>query len=114
MAWGWLRAYGVGWLRADGVGVAAWVWQGCHTLLLIHLRRPMQMSAPTDADVCADRCGCLRRPMQMAAPTDADVCADRCGCLHRPMRTMQGGLLALASDKAERSPSFYHTISSTI
>ena len=92
MAWGWLRAYGVGWLRADGVGVAAWVWQGCHTLLLIHLRRPMQMSAPTDADVCADRCGCL----------------------HRPMRTMQGGLLALASDKAERSPSFYHTISSTI
>ncbi|WP_302396630.1 hypothetical protein, partial [Leyella stercorea] len=47
----WLRG---GWLRADGVEVAAWVWQGCHTLLLIHLRRPMQMSAPTDADVCAD------------------------------------------------------------
>ncbi|WP_440314252.1 hypothetical protein [Leyella stercorea] len=80
MAWGWLRAYGVGWLRAygvgwlraDGVGVAAWVWQGCHTLLLIHLRRPMQMSAPTDADVCADRCGCLRRPMRMSASTDAN------------------------------------------
>ncbi|WP_440330952.1 hypothetical protein [Leyella stercorea] len=60
------------WLRADGVGVAAWVWQGCHTLLLIHLRRPMQMSAPTDADVCADRCGCLRRPMRMSASTDAN------------------------------------------
>ncbi|WP_302823903.1 hypothetical protein, partial [Leyella stercorea] len=30
--------------------------------------------------------GCLRRPMRMSAPTDADVCADRCGCLHRPMR----------------------------
>ncbi|WP_443866335.1 hypothetical protein [Leyella stercorea] len=36
------------------------------------LRRPMQMSAPTDADVCTDRCGCLRRPMRMSAPTDAD------------------------------------------
>ncbi|WP_302402900.1 hypothetical protein [Leyella stercorea] len=98
------------WLR----GVAAWVWQGCHTLLLIHLRRPMWMSASTDADVCADRCGCLRRPMQMSAPTDANVCADRCGCLRRPMRTMQGGLLALASGKAERSTSFYHIISFTI
>ena len=67
-------------------GVAAWVWQGCHTLLLIHLRRPMRMSAPTDADVCTDRCGCLRRPMRMSAPTDADVCVDRYGCLRRPMR----------------------------
>ncbi|WP_278888365.1 hypothetical protein [Leyella stercorea] len=36
------------------------------------LRRPMRMSAPTDADVCADRCGCLRRPMRMSASTDAD------------------------------------------
>ena len=41
--------------------------------------RPMRMSASTDADVCADRCGCLRRPMRMSAPTDADVCVDRCG-----------------------------------
>ncbi|WP_278778311.1 hypothetical protein [Leyella stercorea] len=32
------------------------------------LRRPMRMSAPTDADVCADRCGCLRRPMRMISP----------------------------------------------
>ncbi|WP_278696788.1 hypothetical protein [Leyella stercorea] len=32
------------------------------------LRRPMRMSAPTDADVCADRCGCLRRPMRMVSP----------------------------------------------
>ncbi|WP_278671300.1 hypothetical protein [Leyella stercorea] len=26
-----------------------------------------------------DRRGCLRRPMRMSAPTDADVCTDRCG-----------------------------------
>ncbi|WP_278698734.1 hypothetical protein [Leyella stercorea] len=98
------------WLRGDGCGwrgVAAWVWQGCHTLLLIHLRRPMRMSAPTDADVCADRCGCLRRPMRMAAPTDADVCVDRC-------ELCREDFLALASGKAERSTSFYHIISSTI
>ncbi|WP_278788264.1 hypothetical protein [Leyella stercorea] len=41
-------------------------------------------SAPTDADVCTDRRGCLHRPTRMSAPTDADVCIDRCGCLHRP------------------------------
>ncbi|WP_455943700.1 hypothetical protein [Leyella stercorea] len=35
-------------------------------------------SAPTDADVCTDRRGCLHRPTQMSAPTDADVCTDRC------------------------------------
>ncbi|WP_455943740.1 hypothetical protein [Leyella stercorea] len=45
-------------------------------------------SAPTDADVCADRCGCLRRPIRTSAPTDADVCVDRCGCLRRPMRML--------------------------
>ncbi|WP_302949548.1 hypothetical protein [Leyella stercorea] len=38
----------------------------------------------------ADRCGCLRRPIRMSAPTDADVCTDRRGCLHRPTRI--GGL----------------------
>jgi hypothetical protein len=92
-AYTWLRGDGCGWR-----GVAAWVWQGCHTLLLIHLRRPMRMSAPTDADVCADRCGCLRRPMQMSAPTDADVCADRC-------ESCREDFLALASGKAERSTS---------
>ncbi|WP_302351733.1 hypothetical protein [Leyella stercorea] len=43
-------------------------------------------SAPTDADVCTDRRGCLHRPTQMSASTDADVCIDRRGCLHRPMR----------------------------
>ncbi|WP_278815277.1 hypothetical protein [Leyella stercorea] len=26
-----------------------------------------------------DRRRCLRRPMRMSAPTDADVCTDRCG-----------------------------------
>ena len=78
--------------------MAAWVWQGCHTLLWLHLRRPMRMSASTDADVCADRYGCLRRPMQMSAPTDADVCVDRC-------ESCREDFLALASGKAERSPS---------
>ena len=34
--------------------------------------RPTRMSAPTDADVCTDRRGCLRRPMRMSASTDAD------------------------------------------
>ncbi|WP_440313280.1 hypothetical protein [Leyella stercorea] len=31
----------------------------------------MRTSASTDADVCADRCACLRRPMRMSASTDA-------------------------------------------
>ena len=92
-AWGWRGVTACGWR-----GVAAWVWQGCHTLLLIHLRRPMRMAAPTDADGCADRCRWLRRPTRMAAPTDADVCVDRC----EPCRE---DFLALASGKAERSPS---------
>ena len=59
---------------------------------------PINTSAPTDADVCADRCRCLRRPMRMSAPTDADVCVDRC----EPCRE---DFLALASGKAERSTS---------
>ncbi|WP_278681029.1 hypothetical protein [Leyella stercorea] len=50
-------------------------------------------SAPTDADVCTDRRGCLHRPTRMSASTDADVCTDRCGCLHRPMRAMKVLLL---------------------
>ena len=106
------------WLRGGGcVGMAGMPYP------------PINTSAPTDADVCADRCGCLRRPMRMSAPTDADVCVDRCGCLHRPIRMSASndadvcvdrcepcreGFLALASGKAERSPSFYHIISSTI
>ena len=101
-AWGWRGVTACGWR-----GVAAWVWQGCHTLLLIHLRRPMRMSAPTDADVCADRCRCLRRTMRMSASNDADVCVERC----EPCRK---DFLALASGKAERYTSFYHIISSTI
>ncbi|WP_302406105.1 hypothetical protein [Leyella stercorea] len=36
-----------------------------------------------------DRCGRLRRPIRMSAPTDADVCVDRCGCLRRPMRVVE-------------------------
>ncbi|WP_278815894.1 hypothetical protein [Leyella stercorea] len=80
-----LRTYGCVEMACGWRGVAAWVWQGCHTLLLIHLRRPMQMSASTDADVCVDRCEPCREDF-----------------------------LALASGKAERSTSFYHIISSTI
>ncbi|WP_302950607.1 hypothetical protein [Leyella stercorea] len=38
---------------------------------VFHLRRPIRMSAPTDADVCVDRCGCLRRPMRMSASVGA-------------------------------------------
>ncbi|WP_278906159.1 hypothetical protein [Leyella stercorea] len=41
----------------------------------------------------ADRRRCLRRPMRMSAPTDADVCTDRCGCLRRPMRMVKRLLL---------------------
>ena len=50
-----------------------------HIFIFFVSYRPTRMSAPTDADVCTDRCGCLRRPMRMSAPTDADVCVDRCG-----------------------------------
>ncbi|WP_288179493.1 hypothetical protein [Leyella stercorea] len=28
--------------------------------------------------ICIDRCGHLRRTMRTSAPTDADVCVDRC------------------------------------
>ena len=77
------------WLR--GGGCVRMAWGGCVGMAGMPYP-PINTSAPTDADVCADRCGCLRRPMRMSAPTDADVCVDRCGCLHRPMRTMQGGL----------------------
>ncbi|WP_456084494.1 hypothetical protein [Leyella stercorea] len=39
----------------------------------------MRMSASTDADVCADRCGHLRRPMRTSAPTDAHGNSSRIG-----------------------------------
>ncbi|WP_278910942.1 hypothetical protein [Leyella stercorea] len=51
----------------------------CHNLFFI-----IVCFAPTDADVCTDRRGCLHRPTRMSASTDADVCTDRRGCLHRP------------------------------
>ncbi|WP_278900937.1 hypothetical protein [Leyella stercorea] len=38
----------------------------------------MRTSAPTDAHVCADRCGHPRRPMRTSAPTDTHVCVGRC------------------------------------
>ncbi|WP_418288342.1 hypothetical protein [Leyella stercorea] len=60
------------------------------------LRRPMRMSAPTDADVCADRCGCLRRPMRMSASTDADVCADRCGWYQHLITSPQHHLFTIS------------------
>ncbi|WP_417469506.1 hypothetical protein [Leyella stercorea] len=39
---------------------------------------PPGTSAPTDADICVDRCGHLRRPLRTSAPTDAAICVDRC------------------------------------
>ncbi|WP_303239468.1 hypothetical protein [Leyella stercorea] len=50
------------------------------------MRTLLKKSRSVTFSVCADRCGRLRRPMRMSAPTDADVCVDRCGCLRRPMR----------------------------
>ena len=61
------------WLRGDGCG-----WRGGGCVGMAGMPYPPIASAPTDADVCADRCRCLRRPMRMSAPTDADVCVDRC------------------------------------
>ncbi|WP_278911367.1 hypothetical protein [Leyella stercorea] len=61
-------------LRGDGCG---WRGGGCVGMAGMPYP-PINTSASTDADVCADRCGCLRRPMQMSASTDADVCTDRC------------------------------------
>ena len=99
------------------VHVAAWrwlrmAWGGC--VGMAGMPYPPIASAPTDADVCVDRRGCLRRPMRMAAPTDADVCADRCGCLRRPMRTMQGGLSCSGKRQSRAQHVFNHTISFTI
>ena len=85
-AYMWLRGDGCGWRGGGCVGMAGMPYP------------PINTSASTDADVCADRCGCLRRPMRMSAPTDADVCVDRC----EPCRK---DFLALTSGKAERSPS---------
>ncbi len=56
---------------------------------------------------CVGMAGMPYPPINTSAPTDADVCVDRC----EPCRE---DFLALASGKAERSTSFYHTISSTI
>ena len=66
----WLRG---GWLRGGGVGMAGMPYP------------PINTSAPTDADVCVDRCEPCREDF-----------------------------LALASGKAERSTFFYHIISFTI
>ncbi|WP_278816673.1 hypothetical protein [Leyella stercorea] len=52
------------------------------------MRTLLKKSRSVTFGICADRCGRLRRPMRMSAPTDADVCVDRCGCLRRPMRMM--------------------------
>ena len=76
------------WLRGDGVRMA---WGGCVGMAGMPYP-PINTSASTDADVCADRCRCLRRTIRMSAPTDADVCAERYRCLRRTMRTMQEGL----------------------
>ncbi|WP_278817793.1 hypothetical protein [Leyella stercorea] len=49
-------------------------------MLFFILHRPTRMSAPTDADVCIDRRGCLHRPTRMLVSTDADARIDRRGC----------------------------------
>ena len=56
---------------------------------------------------CVGMAGMPYHPINTSAPTDADVCVERC----EPCRE---DFLALASGKAERSTSFYHIISSTI
>ncbi|WP_302555181.1 hypothetical protein [Leyella stercorea] len=53
-----------------------------------------------------DRRRCLRRPMRVSAPTDADVCADRCGCLRRPMRMIS------TPHHLTTTPSFHHLTTS--
>ena len=57
------------WLR--GGGCVRMAWGGCVGMAGMPYP-PINTSAPTDADVCADRCGCLRRPMRMSASTDAN------------------------------------------
>ncbi|WP_455051919.1 hypothetical protein [Leyella stercorea] len=57
----------------------------------------MRTSAPTDADVCADRCGHLRRPIRTSAPTDADIRADRYARLRRSVR------IVLTQDKSHHT-----------
>ncbi|WP_278789665.1 hypothetical protein [Leyella stercorea] len=54
-----------------------------------------------------DRRRYLRRPMRMSAPTDADVCTDRCGCLHRPMRMIS------TPHHLTTTPSFHHLTTTT-
>ena len=44
-------------------------------------------SASTDADVCVDRCGCLRRPMRMSASTDARSAYNMLNINKKPKKT---------------------------
>ena len=46
-------------------------------------------SAPTDADVCVERCGCLRRSVRMSASNGADVCVERCATKKCEVRTQR-------------------------
>ena len=66
--------------------------------------RPTRMSASTDADVCADRCGCLRRPMRMSASTDADVCVDRCGWHELMFCTYRGCTCLKCTNQSRTAP----------
>ena len=100
-ACGWRAVVACGWRGGGCVGMAG-------------MPYPPIASASTDADVCADRYGCLHRPMRMSAPTDADVRADRCGCPRRPMRTMQGGLSCSGKRQSRALHVFDHIISFTI
>ncbi|WP_417090696.1 hypothetical protein [Leyella stercorea] len=57
----------------------------------------MRTSAPTDADICVDRCGHLHRPMRTSAPTDAHICTDRCARLRRSVQ------IVLTQDKSRHT-----------
>ena len=98
------------WLRGDGCGwrgVAAWVWQGCHTLLLIHLRRPMQMSAPTDADVCVDRCEPCREDFLALASGKAECYTALTTLLVLPYRNDQQCIIPKKAVRHSCHTAFY-------
>ncbi|WP_278865546.1 hypothetical protein, partial [Leyella stercorea] len=55
---------------ANNVAACGWRGGGCVGMAGMPYP-PINTSAPTDADVCAERCGCLRRTMRMSASNDA-------------------------------------------
>ncbi len=101
-AWGWRGVTACGWR-----GVAAWVWQGCHTLLLIHLRRPMRMSASTDADVCVDRCEPCREDFLALASGKAERSTSLTTLLVLPYRNNQQCIIKKKAVRHSCHTAFY-------